>query len=281
MAREIFRAISNLRLVLDTETDADSPTTETTMAALREMIEMLYQVLLAAAAAGTFTADPSNDSNGYAYDSAAGWTDDQHNGRTLLILSGTAKGNFYTIDDTTGGATDRIDCTGDNLYGAGVRSGDDYIILYDIKANTDGHDHDGVNSKRVEGLALGAVEPEECADGTLQLFATGTEAAIKETTSTSYVDAVDLAVYVPTGATKIQVAAKIGVANATATATVDFVVAAGTSDEGQSNSTAGEWVYMVLDVSALSGWQSLVIELKTSNGSYAAKLFAASAIWKA
>jgi hypothetical protein len=54
---------------------------------------------------------------------------------------------LFIIDDTT--AT-TIVCTGDNLYDAGVRSGDTYKIFYTIKSASafpTGHDHDGINSK--------------------------------------------------------------------------------------------------------------------------------------
>ena len=76
----------------------------------------------------TATSDPSNDTNGYFYDTAGGYTADEYNTSSLVILSGTASGNVYTIDDTAVVA-DRIDCTGDNLYADGVRSGDSYMIL--------------------------------------------------------------------------------------------------------------------------------------------------------
>jgi len=145
MALEIFRAISNLRMVLDSETDADSPDNETTYKAMREMIEILFQLMLDTGVSGTATSDPPDDTTGYFYDTNESWTDDLHNGRTLVICSGNAKGNFYTIDDTDD-ANARLVCTGDNLYSDGVRSGDDYKILYDIKTNTDGHNHDGINS---------------------------------------------------------------------------------------------------------------------------------------
>jgi len=143
MALEIFRAISNLRMVLDSETDADSPNNETTYKAMREMIEILYQLMVDTGDSGTATSNPPNDTTGVLTDTGAAYDADEHNGRTLLICSGDAKGNFYTIDDTT---STTIVCTGDNLYSDGVRSGDDYKIFYDIKSNTDGHDHDGVNS---------------------------------------------------------------------------------------------------------------------------------------
>jgi len=145
MALEIFRAISNLRLVLETETDKDSPDNEITRLALREMVEILFQLMLDTGVGGTATSDPSNDANGYFYDSAGGWSNDDHDGQTLVICSGNAKGNFYIIDDTVASGG-RLDCTGDNLYSDGVRSGDDYKILYDIKTHASGHNHDGVNS---------------------------------------------------------------------------------------------------------------------------------------
>lgn len=141
-----FWTFGNIRTLLDTETDHDSPGSEELMSQIRENIEALFMLLLDTGVSGTATANPSNDANGYFYDTAGGWTNDLHNGRTLLITSGLAKGNMYTIDDTVD-ASDRLDCTGDNLYADGVRSGDAYKILFDLKVNTDGHDHDGVNSK--------------------------------------------------------------------------------------------------------------------------------------
>lgn len=140
MALEIFRAISNLRLVLDSETDADSPDNETTRLALREMVEILFQLMLDTGDSGTATEDPTETT---LTDSGAAYDVDEHNGRTLVMCSGNAKGNFYTIDDTT--AT-TIVCTGDTLLADGVRSGDDYKILYDIKTHGSGHTHDGVNA---------------------------------------------------------------------------------------------------------------------------------------
>jgi hypothetical protein len=140
-----FWSLAALRTILDTETDANSPGSEELMSQIRENIEALILLLLGTGISGTATSDPSNDANGYFYDTGSAWTDDLHNGRTLLITSGAAKGNMYVIDDTVNGS-DRLDCTGDNLYADGVRSGDSYKILYDLKVNTDGHDHDGINS---------------------------------------------------------------------------------------------------------------------------------------
>ncbi len=137
-----------IRILLDTETDSESPDAEVTKAQIRKSIEALFLLTFGTGTFGTATSDPSNNTNGYFYDTAGGWINDQHNGRTLLILSGLAKGNLYTIDDTVN-ASDRLDCTGDNLYADGVRSGDSYVILYDILSRNEGHDHDAINSPEV------------------------------------------------------------------------------------------------------------------------------------
>jgi len=76
----------------------------------------------------TATSDPSNDINGYFYDTAGGYTVDEYDTCSLVLLSGTAIGDVFTIDNTAVVAN-RIDCTGDNLYAVGVRSGDSYRIL--------------------------------------------------------------------------------------------------------------------------------------------------------
>ena len=145
--------LSNLRTILTTETDADSGVTEESYSQFRENFECLVMSLLDTGDDGSATSNPPNDSTGVLTDSAGGYDADEHNGKTLLITSGLAIGNLYTIDDGT--ATTLV-CTGDNLYADGVRSGDTYKVLYDLKVNADGHDHDGVNSKAV-GLADGQV----------------------------------------------------------------------------------------------------------------------------
>ena len=142
MAASIFRALSNLRMVLDTETDADSPHNETTYAALREMAEMLFKLAFSTGETGTVTTIAET----ILTDSARTWTIDEHIGRTLLMTSGAAKGNFYTIDDN---AATTLTLTGDTLVSDGVVITDDYEILFDIKTNSDGHDHDDTNSKKI------------------------------------------------------------------------------------------------------------------------------------
>ncbi len=147
MAAEIFTALSNLRMILDTETDADSPITETLKDAIRYAIECMLMLSFSTGDDGSATSDPPDDTTGVLTDTGAAYDADEHNQRTLLMTSGAAKGNFYTIDDTT--ATTLV-CSGDNLYADGVRSGDTYIVLYDIKgASGSIHDHDALNSPRV------------------------------------------------------------------------------------------------------------------------------------
>ena len=155
MAATIFTGIDALRMVIESETDANSPDNETTYAAMRVAIESLFLLAFSTGDTGTATSDPPDDTTGVLTDTGAAYDVDEHNGRTLLITSGTARGNFYTID---GGAATTLSCTDDNLYSDGVRSGDYYAILYDVKVNTDGHDHDGVNSKAFTIPALTVVE---------------------------------------------------------------------------------------------------------------------------
>ncbi len=179
MAAEIFKAISNLRMVLDTETDADSPDNETTYGAIRTRLEYLIQILLGTGDDGTATADPPNDTSGVLTDAAGGYGVDEHNGRTLLMTSGLAKGFFYTIDDTT--ATQLI-CTGDNLYADGVRDTDDYIVLYDIKTHI-GHTHNAIDSPSVvlandsvdsQHYVADSIDSEHYAPGSVDAAAIGT-----------------------------------------------------------------------------------------------------------
>ncbi len=161
MAAVIFRALSNLRFAIETETDADSPDNETTYPAIREAIEMLYKLCFSDGFTSTASINPPNDNTGVLTHAGAAQDVDEHNGRTLVITSGLARGDFFTIDDT---AAQTIICTGDNLFSAGVRSGDDFEIFYDIKNNSDGHDHDDVNSKPVQGVAVGSISRDEIED---------------------------------------------------------------------------------------------------------------------
>ena len=135
MAAEIFTAISALRMVLNTETDADSPDNETTFAAIRVAIESLFMILLGTGFDGTV----SGISTTTITHAEAAQVVDVHNGRTTLMTSGACKGNFYTIDDC---AAQTLIHNGDDLEADGVAIGDTFVVLFDIKTNLDGHDHD-------------------------------------------------------------------------------------------------------------------------------------------
>ena len=142
MAAEIFTAISALRMVLDSETDADSPDNETTFAAIRVAIESLFLILLGTGVTGTVTGiaeEVLTDTDNFTAINV-------HAEHTLLMTSGAAKGNMYTIDSNT---VDALTCTGDDMSGNGVAIGDYYVILYDCKTST-GHTHDAKNARNID-----------------------------------------------------------------------------------------------------------------------------------
>jgi len=133
------------RFILDTEDDANSPLSEELMTQLRENLVGLLILMLDTGVSGTATGvsgavlTDTGDCGGIT------------NGWTLLITSGAAKGNIYTIDAHD---SNSITCTGDDLEADGVAATHTWKALYDCKVNADGHDHDGVNSKVVGGTAL-------------------------------------------------------------------------------------------------------------------------------
>jgi hypothetical protein len=146
---DIFDSPQNsFRPPLDTELDADSPLTETSLDNLRVLAEALIQHLAGVYYTGSLTADPTDDTTGDAEDTVGSFSDDEHNGRLLIFTTGNAKGNTYTIDDTVA-ADDTAYCTGDNLYSDGARSGDEFIITGNFLAAITGHTHDDVDSPNV------------------------------------------------------------------------------------------------------------------------------------
>ncbi|MBU2551933.1 MAG: hypothetical protein KKB20_26220 [Proteobacteria bacterium] len=76
--------------------------------------------------ASTATSDPPNDTTGVFTDSGVTMVVDEHIGRWLVILSGTASGRIWKITDNT---VTTLTCSGINLYAAGVRSGDSYKVV--------------------------------------------------------------------------------------------------------------------------------------------------------
>lgn len=146
-----FFSLAALRMVLDTETDADSPGSEELLSQIRENFEALMMLLLDTGITTTCT----GISETVFTDSGSPFANVEV-GMTLLITSGVAKGKIYTIDATNNTTT--VTCTGDTLSSDGVVATDTAKVLYDLKVNTDGHDHDGVNAKKVATIATGAVD---------------------------------------------------------------------------------------------------------------------------
>jgi hypothetical protein len=133
---------TNLRTILTTETDADSPGSEELLSQFRENFEALIMFLFDTGIVSTVDSCVTDTIT----DAELGASTNEHIQRTLLITNGTAIGNMYKIDGNT--AT-TITCTGDDLAADGVGTGTTFKILYDIISNVDGHDHDGVNSAEV------------------------------------------------------------------------------------------------------------------------------------
>ena len=77
------------------------------------------------AVTGSVTEDPPNDLTGVLKNSNTKYRENDHNGKTITFTSGMATNKTYTINGTT---STTIICTGYNLYGDGVRSGDTYSI---------------------------------------------------------------------------------------------------------------------------------------------------------
>ena len=153
MAAQIFDG-STIRIVIETETDAFSSDNETTYAGIRKLIERLIQWMKGEGSTGSVTTAPPDNTDGYLYDSAASWSDDEHNGRSVVMTSGTAKGKAFKIDDTDGsGSPPKLVCqtlagAAVNLVTQGVTVGDDYEIFYDL-SDIVAHTHDGTDAEAV------------------------------------------------------------------------------------------------------------------------------------
>ncbi|MHA2070055.1 MAG: hypothetical protein ACXABY_37290 [Candidatus Thorarchaeota archaeon] len=153
-------SIAALRTILATETDFDSGGSEELLSQIRENWEALTMLAFDTGITTTSTTIAETI-----------WTDtgspfaNVEVGMTLLITSGVAIGNTYTIDATNGTTT--VTCTGDTLVTDGVIVTDTAKVMYDLKVNTDGHDHDGVNAKKVAAIADNAVDLAAMADNAI------------------------------------------------------------------------------------------------------------------
>ena len=254
---------NSLRTILTTETDADSPGSEELLSQLRENFEALLIILLGEGTSSTV----DSVSGDTLTDTAPGFTVDEHNGRTLVITSGTAIGNMYTIDDTT---TTTLVCTGDNLETDGVATDDTYMIFYKLKGTVGGHSHDDIDSATV---TLADNQVTEAKLGSIYRTLLSTDygevytgqpsvAAGGPTVVATY------PVYVPEGVTTVDVRIKgySNIHNDTVTSTATL--------GGQSSGTAthnDDFVYdtaTAITVSG-SGWQTLTVSMTEGSSSTA------------
>ena len=174
--------ISLLRTILASETDANSPGSEELLGQMRENWEALVMLLIGTDISGTVTSITET----ILTDTGQSMDVDRHINHTLVITSGDAIGNMYTIDDND--AT-TLTCTGDTMVTDGVAIGDTFMILYDLKVNQDGHDHDGDNSKEAS-----------LAKGRVNLLCIGYSTKEYSTGSTTWTTVAQFRVYVPASA---------------------------------------------------------------------------------
>lgn len=235
--------------ILDTATDADSPNSSLYWDKLRIFIEMLLMDLNGHFETGTLTSDPPNDATGYLIDTAASFEDDEHNGRRAIFTDGNAVGQDFLIDDTVA-ASDRCECTGDNLYAAGARSGDGYIIVGNFRT-AGGHKHDGDSAKNFIpylsniGNYCGA-----------ELSVTGTTPTVVAT----------MRFYLPEDAEKVYLHARLR--RSSNNAVIKFNINSTDSNTGSTDSSTFVWVTgCELDVSAVAeGYYEILVYLYTDFG---------------
>jgi hypothetical protein len=262
MTAEIFTGIDALRLVLETETDKDSPDNETTYGAIRKAVECLFLILLGTGVDGTVTAIAET-----VLTDTGNFVASAHLEHTLVMTSGAAKGHAYTIDSNT---VDALTCTGDTMVSDGVQIGDSYVILHDLKTSV-GHTHNAKDAPNVT-LADGGIATAKYADNsvtlekiehyTVQALPSDCEEGTLHTTvANGYVTKRTYKYYVPTNATTL---AAIFNAKVTAgsTSNVRFSVGGNPSSVFNVQNTSFAWTdAMELDISGLSGWVDLEVEL--------------------
>ena len=81
--------------------------------------------------------------------------------------------------------------------------------------------------------------------------------------------------YIPVDATTIKMTATVS--NGAGTAYARFVISTVTSSESGSG---GGWIYTTADVSALSGWLDLILQIKSNSTGATATLSACSFVWE-
>lgn len=160
--------------------------------------------------------------------------------------------NFTVIADTSIDADSPLDIT----LMQSLRDNDQHIeewVGKDYTAHVN-HDHDGVNSAQVAGQQI-------------TLFN-----EIGSTTSTSFVDIDSIYIYIPSNISTLTyyVHSRVDTAGR-----ADFRLRAGatngTTVQGTETGTTYEWKGAgTLDVSALSGWTEISMQLLHTTGSYSA-----------
>lgn len=169
---QLFSVEDPLRLILSTETDANSPVTEVTFGQLRLNWEAFVKYVGGMSFKGTVTADPNDAPDGILPIWLVISSADPHDfpGRFLIIRDGDAISNILYIVDWTEAGTGQIDSLtlsanlrytpGDplaNLWSLGVRSGNSYAMIHNLVQHGEGgHGHNGVNSARLAPGSIGA-----------------------------------------------------------------------------------------------------------------------------
>jgi hypothetical protein len=259
MAAEILTGLSVLRMILDTETDGNSPVAAVTYDQLRKQIEALFLLVFSTNVTGVVTGITETvltDTSNFASTNC-------HAGHTLVYTSGNAKGNAYTIDSNT---TSALTCTGDTMVSDGAAIGDYYIILYDLKVNADGHDHDGVNTKAFT-IPDSSVTPRQIQAGTCQTVVQQSYDPEFTTTSTSYVTAFTFKFHVSAGAQIAQCLVNLKASGSSADTYCRITIGAATPAEITTDLTSYTWVTTSsINVSALDGFQTVTVELRSDSG---------------
>ena len=152
----------NLRTILETETDYDSPVAELLMAQLRKNFESLLMMLYYTGDSGSLTTDPPDDTTGLMTDGGAAYDTNGHQGKTVLMITGNGAGNMYLVASN---APTTFTITSTNLYDDGLRSGDTYNVMYTINGVAmTGHDHDGTNSALITAVADDSIVTDSIVD---------------------------------------------------------------------------------------------------------------------
>ena len=139
-------ATSSLRIITTGETEFNTGITEETYSQLRENNEALTMLTFNTTMYGTLT---GVSSSGWvkAASGAISNNSTQMTAMTLVMLSGVAVGNMYSLLASSGA----VRVKSSDPFTDGALTGDTFKILHTIKSHSSvhGHDHDGTNSRQV------------------------------------------------------------------------------------------------------------------------------------